>query len=278
MNNNRLFFYCSFVKAISEFARKPCSIRQMRAISFLMFITIGCHLFGITPDSLFVQANEKYKKALYLEAIQLYDSILKQGKHSSELYYNLGDSYYQLGRNGRAIQYFEKAKKLDPNNPDILHNLQLITKTNVDDIEEIPPTIFQSVKTFLFGWLHHEHWGFISIVFAFISFVSFALYFFIGKTSIKQLFFSCFTISFFLVLFSWLGAFFNKSSADKNREAVVIALNTYVKIAPTKESKDAFILHEGTKVRTLDKVDKWVKIRLSDGKTGWIDRDHIGEI
>ena len=280
MNTHNFFFDHNLVKAIVR-CIKMClfvKIKKTETTFFFAFLLIGCSLFGSISDSLFVQANEKYKVGLYSESIQLYDSILKQGKHSAEIYYNMGNSYYHLNQNGRAIQYFEKAKKLNPNNPDIVHNLQLVTKNNVDVIEEIPPTVFESAKTFLFDWLHYENWALGSILFSFISLILFALYFFISKSSLKRLFFTSFLVSFFLFAFSWVGAAFQKSKTDEVREAIIVFVNSYVKVAPAEESKDAFILHEGTKVRLFDQVDQWVKIRLSDGKTGWINQEHIGII
>jgi SH3-like domain-containing protein len=54
------------------------------------------------------------------------------------------------------------------------------------------------------------------------------------------------------------------------KDGVVIENVISVKLSPDSESNDAFIIHEGIKVRFEDKVDDWVKIRLEDGKVGWI--------
>ena len=40
-------------------------------------------------------------------------------------------------------------------------------------------------------------------------------------------------------------------------------------------SDEIFTLHEGTKVLVLDSVDNWKKIRIADGKIGWIISDEI---
>ena len=40
-------------------------------------------------------------------------------------------------------------------------------------------------------------------------------------------------------------------------------------------SEEVFILHEGTKVFVLDALDNWKKIKLADGKLGWIIADEI---
>jgi SH3-like domain-containing protein len=36
-------------------------------------------------------------------------------------------------------------------------------------------------------------------------------------------------------------------------------------------SSDAFVLHGGVKVQITDRFSTWMKIRLADGKVGWMD-------
>ena len=64
---------------------------------------------------------------------------------------------------------------------------------------------------------------------------------------------------------------FKKQSLDNsNNPAIVFAKETEVKSEPNLGSTEAFVLHEGTKVQVLDTINNWKKIRLVDGKTGWI--------
>ena len=58
-------------------------------------------------------------------------------------------------------------------------------------------------------------------------------------------------------------------------EAIICSEKSEVKNAPTMNSDNIFTLHEGTKVLVLDSVDNWKKIRIADGKIGWISYDEI---
>ena len=50
----------------------------------------------------------------------------------------------------------------------------------------------------------------------------------------------------------------------------------YVKSTPSKNGTDLFILHEGTKVNITDGTMRdWKKIRVADGKEGWIETREI---
>ena len=54
-------------------------------------------------------------------------------------------------------------------------------------------------------------------------------------------------------------------------EAIVMKTVSSVRSSPSEDSaKDLFILHEGTKVRVLEKVSGYDNIFLADGRQGWI--------
>jgi SH3-like domain-containing protein len=57
--------------------------------------------------------------------------------------------------------------------------------------------------------------------------------------------------------------------------AIIFSEKSEVKNAPTMNSDKIFTLHEGTKVLVLDTVDNWKKIRIADGKIGWISTEEI---
>jgi uncharacterized protein YgiM (DUF1202 family) len=61
-------------------------------------------------------------------------------------------------------------------------------------------------------------------------------------------------------------------------EAIVFQEVVTVKNAPSENSDDVFELHEGTKVTVLDKVAAWKKIKLADGKVGWIPKKALKEL
>jgi uncharacterized protein YgiM (DUF1202 family) len=60
---------------------------------------------------------------------------------------------------------------------------------------------------------------------------------------------------------------FQDSEEDK---AIITAQTVTAKSSPDMKSVDAFVIHEGIKVKLTDAVGDWVKITLADGKVGWI--------
>ena len=65
-----------------------------------------------------------------------------------------------------------------------------------------------------------------------------------------------------------------KGSYDKDDSAIVMTPVVSVKSSPSS-GKDLFIIHEGTKVKIIDKVGSWQNISLADGRQGWIELSSI---
>ncbi len=77
------------------------------------------------------------------------------------------------------------------------------------------------------------------------------------------------------MLISLFFAFQKYNMVQKDQPAIVFSQEAEVRSEPNLRSTEAFKLHEGTKVQVLDTVNNWKKIKLVDGKTGWIPSDDI---
>ena len=53
-------------------------------------------------------------------------------------------------------------------------------------------------------------------------------------------------------------------------KAIIIAQTVTAKSSPDAKAVDAFVIHEGVKVKLTDAVGGWVMATLADGKIGWI--------
>lgn len=66
-----------------------------------------------------------------------------------------------------------------------------------------------------------------------------------------------------------------KDKITERNEAIVFAPTITIKSSPAESGTDLFVLHEGTKVKLLDKVGDWSEILLADGNRGWIPTNQI---
>ncbi|UCH82283.1 MAG: tetratricopeptide repeat protein, partial [Nitrospiraceae bacterium] len=74
------------------------------------------------PGYIFYKANALYEDGKYDEAIEVYTSLIDQGRESGNLYYNIGNSYFKKGELGKAIVNYERANKLIPDDSDLKSN------------------------------------------------------------------------------------------------------------------------------------------------------------
>ena len=246
----------------------------MKKILFLLLIVANVVTAQNASDS-FTSANNLYKTEKFEEAIQLYQKIETEGFISSELYYNLGNSYYKLNKVGPSIYYFEKSLKLNPLNEDVKNNLVFAKRLALDNIEELPNTIFQKFNKNFLQKLSYNQWAISAIIFSVLGSLLFLIFYFATTPSKKRFYFAASSSSLILLAFSLLITYNQYFASKNNKEAIIFVEKTEVRNAPTLNSEEVFTLHEGTKVLVLDSVDDWKKIKLSDGKLGWIIADEI---
>ena len=65
------------------------------------------------------------------------------------------------------------------------------------------------------------------------------------------------------------------ADAARDDEAVLVTPLATVKNSPDPKSSDAFVLHGGVKVQITDTFTDWLKIRLADGKVGWLEKSAV---
>ncbi|WP_299670457.1 tetratricopeptide repeat protein [uncultured Polaribacter sp.] len=246
----------------------------MKKLLFLLLI-IANSIAAQNIDSLFVAANELYRNGDFENAIEKYKEIASQDAVSSELYFNLGNAYYKLNKVGPTIFYYEKALKLDPTNTDVKNNLVFAKRLALDNIEEVPKTVFQKLNTNYLQKLTYNEWAIVVVVFSFLASLLFLLFYFAYSPSLKRTYFTLSMISFILLFFTIFITYNQYNQTINNKEAIVYAEKTEVRNAPTLNSEKVFTLHEGTKVIVLDAIDNWKKIKIADGKLGWIIADEI---
>lgn len=229
-----------------------------------------------SADKLFQQANSLYKAAKYEQAAQVYEQIIKQEKQSAEVYYNLGNCYYKLQQPGKTILNYERALKLNPGDEDIQHNLKLANLKTVDKFEPVPQLAlvkwwgnFRNAKS-------SGGWATLAIILLWVSLLLAAAYLFI--TAYRKLIFST-AVFFLLTSFACLSiAFANNNQAQNSGRGVLLSSVAYVKSSPDMSGTDVFVIHEGATFKILDNSEEWYKIRLEDGKVGWLTKNYFDKI
>ncbi len=251
---------------------------KMKKIVFAIALFLSFMASSQEIVKLFAEANTFYKEGDYNRAIGLYLGIEEQGFESDDLFFNLGNSYYKLNKVAPSIYYYEKALKINPRHEDALFNLSFAKRMTIDVIDELPKSFLQRFSENVIQKLPFDTWAIIAVVASFLASLLFLLYHFSSSSKTKLFYFNTTILSVFVLGLSVFFAFSNFDTVQKNRIAVIFATKTEIKNAPTNSSDEIFELHEGTKVLILDELDDWKKIKLADGKTGWIKEEDLKEV
>ena len=137
---------------------------------------------------------------------------------------------------------------------DIKFNLEFARSKTIDKFPVESEMFFVTWYRALVNFTSVDHWGYVAIFS-----IAFAL---------------------FLVLVYLFGAniWMRKIGFYGSVVFVLVFLLSNI-FAPTRAESEQFVIHEGTKVEITDKTMKgWRGVKLSDGRTGWIQENSIEEI
>lgn len=252
---------------------------MMRSKIYILIILFFSITFAKSSvDDLMKKANIFYVQGQFEEAIKIYNSLIEEGYEGTSLFYNLGNSYYRTGKIGYAILYYEKALKLSPDDEDVKHNLQLAQLNIKDKIEALPPFFLFRIWESILGLFSSEGWTILSYILFLAVLFTLGFYFFTKNITQQRIAFYSFV--FVLVLFfASVSLLIVKLNQEANlKYGIVLESTLTAKSSPDPQGKEAFVIHEGLKVKVEDKVDKWIKIRLEDGQVGWVEKFSVGII
>jgi tetratricopeptide (TPR) repeat protein len=248
---------------------------RLLTTTFIICFLASALIARSQPDSLLHQANEHYIQADYDRAAELYQSLVDSGYHNAELYYNLGNAYFQLGKIPYAILSYERAYRQKPNDEDILFNLEFARTYTVDRIEPLPVFFLTKWYRGVRNLFTSNGWARIGIIF-FGLLLSLALIFWFARRAwVKRISFAFGILVLLITTMAMIFSAQQKRNENLHNFAIIFQQVVSVKSSPNETGKDLFILHSGTKVEITKALGQWVEIRIADGNKGWLPSESL---
>jgi tetratricopeptide (TPR) repeat protein len=91
-------------------------------LSATVWLFVASSTFAQTD---FDKATQEYAQGHFTEAISGYEALVRAGRWSANLFYDLGNAYFRTGDFGRAIVNYERALALERHHPEAAANLQI---------------------------------------------------------------------------------------------------------------------------------------------------------
>lgn len=269
--------FCDLIERVIRRLEKDGTAPRLKSL-FWAGVLLASFLFPVSgfaasknPGEIFREANALYQAANYSEAASLYESLLDRGFKNSAVLYNLGNAYFKENRLGLAILHYERARGLEPRNPDNLANLRYASSLLEYRIEDKRNWYHRALEAVLRFFTVEE----IGILFLGLgaSFWAGWVCLLYGQKGTPWGWRMKTLLVFFLLAFGlWL------LKEIPIREAVVLKPQASVRYGPSHKDQVAFRLAEGMKVGLQKKLESWSRVTLPNGETGWIFEEEIEEI
>lgn len=256
----------------------------MRAfILYILFAVLGS--VSVMGQNLVEKANAEYDKDKYADALKLYLQAAEEDGTSSDLYYNIGNTYYRMGDLGRAVLNYERALILNPGNDDAKTNLEFVNSKIQTKITDDKSFVIQVIDDFV-EWQTSNTWATVSAVCFVLLIGGILLYIFSSTIALRKIGFFGGGVMLLVSVIALMCSFSVKSRVEAKNKAVVIkpsvTLSTVPRI-PKDKSEEAFILTAGNKVTVVDSVENksgevsemWYDVKADATHRAWLKRDDV---
>jgi tetratricopeptide (TPR) repeat protein len=249
-----------------------------------LILSLAClAMAAVSPEALaratkaFQQANGAYEKNDYDKAAGLYRRAIDEGVADSKLYFNYANCMFRLNQPGMAILYYEKARKLDPNDQDVAYNLRFV---NANIIDKNPaPEINALTKA-----IHFAHSAFSINEGLWIALGLFSLVFVAGMAALyagaamRGALITAIALSALALLLLSPSLILKIKEQETLQYGIVLKPAVEMFSGPGETFQVLTQVHEGTKFEIVETRGEWVSVKLANGKGGFVRLTDLGKV
>ncbi len=227
-----------------------------------------------SPREMFERGNSAYESGDYEQASQAYRAVLRYRIRDPILEYNLGNAEFRLGHLGQAILHYERARRLDPSDPEIQVNLDFARSFCFDRVEA--PAEPAPLR-WLFALQDHvgpdvQAWGILLGVWLAAAVVAAALSRSGGFSAVHGWILATLLAALLAGLASWYVTY---QRLEGRRLGVVLDDITEVLAGPGPNNPALFTVHEGLTLEVRAEREEWLQVSLPNGLNGWVPRQAV---
>ena len=240
----------------------------IKAFWGLALISIACCPLPARAEiatTAFDAANKLYEEGKFATAASAYEELVRSGRVSAALYFNLGNAFFKSGRIGCAIAAYRQAEQIAPRDPDLRANLQFARNQTQG------PALSASRWQHWLGKLTLNEWTLVAASAVWLWFFLLALL--EWRPAFRRIlngYMLALAVAAAASCLCLAAALYNSHYV---RTVIVIAPEAVVRYGPLEESQSAFTVHDGFELRVLDQKDDWLQVSVDARRTGWLRKD-----
>lgn len=254
-------------------------MRARAAWLIAVCVAISAPAGARAQEEIFAQGNQLYQQGDFVGAVAAYEALLESGFESPSLHYNLGNAYFKTGELGRSILEWERARAVDPSDPDVLANLELARSVTADAIEPLPRFWLLSAVSW---WVELLPRGMLTLLVGgawLAAGAGVALRILARRDDVRRIATWAAVGGGAVAVVFGINLFARELDLGRPERAVILADVVPVRSAPAdQDDLTLFEIHEGTLVRIDQRAGGWAEVVLEDGKVGWVLADVMGVI
>jgi len=230
-----------------------------------------------SPEQTFETACKAYDQGRWDDAAEGFRGLLRYGLADWRLEYNLANTEYKRGHLGEAILHYERARRLNPADPEVSGNLA-IARSKIHDVieEEDAAGALRSVRAAQdrLG-VNAQAWLFLGGVWVVAGIITWCGSRPKGFTPAWGWTLTTTLFVTGLAFLSWRATW---SRLEGTPRAVILKASVDALAGPAVNNATLFTLHEGTTVRIQSEREGWLQVTLPNSLSGWVLRDAADRI
>ena len=271
-------------RARGEFRRFPHGFGALTMIAgtcawvFLSIVPIS----GAPPSAMTLSAlaagNEAYQRGDFAAAERNYRRAIDAGASGPVVCYNVGNACFKQNKLGEAVYWWERARRLDPEDPDIRENLEFARLLVVDRIEmpsdPLPVRVLRAAAHLLSE--RAESWALLGLLAG--ANACFSLWLFADRRGLAVAALSGLAVALAASLLVGASLAWKIVEQRTRLEGVVVEQKVDVRSGPGEENTVLFSVHEGIVLRIRAEAGPWLQISLPNGWNGWLKADAVRQL
>ncbi len=219
-------------------------------------------ILAAEPSAQFAKANQEYAAGDFKAAIDDYEELVRSGRDTPNLFYNLGNAYFRKNDFGRSILSYERALALDPHHPEAEANLR-IARDEARALELVP-----SRWERIFAFADENQYALAASISFWIGIFSIATWVLGRGRGRGAIALSILSLSIFVIA---VGASYELSRGKNGRGlAIVTGDKVEARLATADNANRVLTLPAGSEIKIVSQRGDWVYAVLPNNLRGWI--------
>jgi len=249
------------------------------------WVRVAAALFGLlfllaspsradSPEEIFERGNRAYDEGSFDDAVTAYDTLLRYQIEDARVEFNLGNAEFRRGNLGRAILHYERARRMEPTDRDIVGNLNYARSLRLD---RVPAPERPVVVGWVVGWQDRvgpdrHAWALVVLVWCACGLLAWSLSSPERWSARYAWVLAALVVVSALVGTSWYAT---HERIEGHQVAVVLDELAEILAGPGENNATLATVHEGLDVEVWGERDEWIQVRLPNGVSGWVARGAV---